>query len=51
MNEQIPEAWQINNRVNLMLLDTISEEGLHCKLSQRCGGTPAKQFKHLHNVG
>ena len=50
MNEQILETWQINNRVNLMLLDAISEEGLHCTLSKRGGGTPAKQFKHLHNV-
>ena len=33
-----------------MLLDAISEEGLHCTLSKRGGGTPAKQFTHLHNL-
>jgi len=48
MKEQIIETWHINNRVNLMLLEAISQEGLHCTLSKRGGGTPAKQFAHLH---
>ena len=50
MKEQIIETWQINNRVHLMLIDTMSDEGLHCTLSKRGGGTPAKQFTHLHNL-
>jgi len=33
-----------------MLIDAISDEGLHCTLSKRGGGTPAKQFTHLHNL-
>ena len=50
MEEQIIETWHINNRVHLMLIDAISAEGLHCTLSKRGGGTPAKQFTHLHNL-
>ncbi len=50
MKKQIIDTWNINNRVNLMLLNAISEEGLNCTLSSRGGGTPAKQFAHLHNV-
>lgn len=50
MQQQLIETWHINNRVNLKLLDAIAEEALHCTLSKRGGGTPAKQFAHLHNV-
>lgn len=50
MIEQFIETWRINNRANLILLDGISEEGLHLTLSKRGGGTPAKQFAHIHNV-
>ncbi len=50
MKEQIIETWHINNSVHLMLIDAISDEGLHCTLSKRGGGTPAKQFTHLHNL-
>ena len=50
MIENIIKTWNINNRVNLMLLEAISEEGLRCTLSKRGGGTPAKQFAHIHNV-
>lgn len=50
MVDQFVETWRINNRVNLILLDEISDEALHTTLSKRGGGTPAKQFAHLHNV-
>ncbi len=50
MKAQIIETWHINNRVHLMLIDAIRDEGLHCTLSKRGGGTPAKQFTHLHNL-
>jgi len=33
-----------------MLLDEISAEGLNVTFSKRGGGTPAKQFAHIHNV-
>ncbi len=50
MKAQIIETWHINNRVHIMLIDAIRDEGLHCTLSKRGGGTPAKQFTHLHNL-
>jgi len=50
MKEQIIETWHINNRINLMLIDAISDEGLDCTLSTRGGRTVALQFAHLHNV-
>lgn len=50
MQQQLIETWHINNRVNLKLLDALSAEALHCSLSKRGGGTPAKQFAHIHNV-
>lgn len=50
MKNKIIESWHINNRINLLLLDAIDGEALHCTLSSRGGGTPAKQFAHLHFV-
>ena len=50
MKDQIIETRHINNRVNLMLIDAIPEEGLHCTLSKRGGGTVASQFTHLHHL-
>jgi uncharacterized damage-inducible protein DinB len=50
MKEQIIETWMINNRVNLMLIDAISDEGMNCTLSKRGGRTVALQFAHMHNL-
>jgi uncharacterized damage-inducible protein DinB len=50
MKDQIIETWFINNRINLFLIDRISNEGMNCTLSQRGGRTVAQQFAHLHNV-
>lgn len=48
--DQIIETWNINNRVNLILIDAIPNEALHVSLSSRGGGTPAKQFAHMYNI-
>jgi len=50
VKDSIIESWLINNRVNLKLLDEISDEGLNCTLSKRGGRTVALQFAHLHNL-
>jgi uncharacterized damage-inducible protein DinB len=50
MREQILETWAINNRVNLKLLDGISDEGMTSTLSARGGRDVARQFSHMHNV-
>jgi uncharacterized damage-inducible protein DinB len=50
MTEQLLETWHINNRVNLMLIDHITEAGLRSTLSTRGGRDVARQFAHVHNV-
>ena len=50
MADDLLEAWRTNNRINLYLLDHISDAGLACTLSRRGGRGVAGQFAHLHNV-
>lgn len=50
MKDQVLEAWFVNNRINLMLIDKISNDGMNCTLSKHGGRTVALQFVHLHNV-
>ncbi len=47
---QVVEAWETNCRINQMLLDAITDEGLGCTLSTRGGRDVARQFAHLHDV-
>ncbi len=47
---QIIETWQINHRVNLMLLDALTDESLHFSLSPRGGGSIGHQLAHIYNV-
>jgi uncharacterized damage-inducible protein DinB len=49
MLEEILEAWRINQRVNLKLIDGISDEGMQCTLSKRGGRSVVRQFAHVHN--
>ena len=48
--DDLLEAWQTNNRINLFLLDRISDEGMRCTLSTRGGRDVARQFAHMHDV-
>ncbi len=50
MIDSMLEAWQTNNRINLFLLDRITDEGLRCSLSTRGGRDVARQFAHMHDV-
>ena len=50
MVELMLEAWHTNNRINLFLIDRISDEGLRCTLSARGGRDVARQFAHMHDV-
>ncbi len=50
MHEELLEAWRTNNRINLFLIDRISDAGMRCTLSKRGGRDVARQFAHLHNV-
>jgi uncharacterized damage-inducible protein DinB len=47
---ELLEAWRTNNRINLFLIDHISDEGMKCTLSKRGGRNVVRQFCHLHNV-
>ena len=49
MLDEILEAWRINNRVNLLLIERISDEGMRCTLSTRGGRNVVRQFAHMHN--
>jgi uncharacterized damage-inducible protein DinB len=48
--QQSIDTWQVNNRINLMLLDELGPEALACTLSKRGGRTVALQFAHMHDV-
>ena len=50
MLDELLEAWRTNNRINLFLIDRISDAGMKCTLSKRGGRDVARQFAHLHNV-
>lgn len=47
--QQLLETWEIHNRVNLYLLDSILPEHLSA-LSASKGRTVGEQFAHIHNV-
>jgi len=47
--DEVAEAWRINQRANLFLLDAIDDEGLRCTLSTRGGRSVGRQFAHLHD--
>ena len=48
LQEQLAESWRTNQRINLLLLREISDEGLACTLSKRGGRDVAGQFAHIH---
>ena len=50
MLNQLLETWQIDHRVNFVLIDAISEPGMASTLSTRGGRDVARQFAHMHNV-
>jgi uncharacterized damage-inducible protein DinB len=49
MHDQFLEAWNTNNRINLLLIDKISTTGMKSTLSKRGGRDVAAQFAHMHN--
>jgi uncharacterized damage-inducible protein DinB len=50
MKEQLIDTWQINNRMNLLLIDNITDTGMQKTLSTRGGRTVYLQLMHMHNV-
>lgn len=47
--KQIIETWEIHNRINLYLLDSIKDEHL-ADISASKGRNVGEQFAHIHNV-
>ena len=50
MKDQLLDTWQINNRLNLLLMDNITDAGMQKTLSIRGGRTVYQQLVHVHNV-
>ncbi|MDQ2976815.1 MAG: DinB family protein [Acidobacteriota bacterium] len=47
--KQFLETWEIHNRINLYLLDSVERAALR-SLSASKGRTVGEQFAHIHNV-
>jgi uncharacterized damage-inducible protein DinB len=50
MKEQLLNAWNINNRMNLLMMGNITDAGMQKTLSTRGGRTVYLQLVHVHNV-
>ena len=50
MESELVAAWRTNNRINLLLIEKISKQGMDCTLSVRGGRGAAGEFAHMHNV-
>ena len=50
MKEQLLDAWDTNHRMNLLLINNITDTGMQKTLSTRGGRTIFQQWIHIHNV-
>ncbi|MGQ0739564.1 MAG: DinB family protein [Bacteroidota bacterium] len=59
MEEQLANTWQIHQRMNMLLMDNITDAGMQQTLSTPAGMTPSgrrggrtvyQQWVHIHNV-
>ena len=50
MRDELLEAWRTNNRINLFLIDKISDAGMKSTLSKRGGRDVSRQFAHIHDI-
>lgn len=44
------DTWEINNRINVLLLDSFTEESFRRALSANRASTLLEQFVHIHNT-
>jgi uncharacterized damage-inducible protein DinB len=49
VEDQIVEAWEIHNRIQIYVLESLTEASLLCA-SQGKGRTVGDHFAHIHNV-
>lgn len=50
MKDQLLDTWQTHQKMNLLLMDNITDAGMQKTLSTRGGRTVYQQFIHIHNV-
>ena len=50
MKEQLIETWSISNKMTLLFIDEVSDEGMQKTLSTRGGRTIYQQLLHMNNV-
>ncbi|MBM2815949.1 MAG: hypothetical protein HW421_2711 [Ignavibacteria bacterium] len=50
LEKQSLEAWRINNQINIMLIESLSDEMLKASLSERGGRDVARQLAHVIEV-
>lgn len=50
LKEQLPNTWDINHRMNLLLINNTSDTGMQKTLSSRGGRSIFQQWIHIHNV-
>ncbi|MGH2552330.1 MAG: DinB family protein [Chitinophagaceae bacterium] len=50
MKDQLKNAWQINCKMNMLLIDNTTDTGMQKTLSTRGGRTVNLQWVHIHNV-
>jgi len=50
MKQQLIDAWQINNKMSLLFIDTVNDDAMQKTLSSRGGRTVYLQLVHVHNV-
>lgn len=48
--QQVVDSWQVNNRVNLLIIRELNMELLALSLSKKGGRTIGAQFAHIHAV-
>jgi len=50
LKEQLLNTWDINHRMNLLLINNTSDTGMQKTLSTRGGRSIFQQWIHIHNV-
>ena len=50
MKDQLLEAWRIHHKMNNLLIDNITDDGMQATLSVRGGRTVYQQWVHIDNV-
>jgi uncharacterized damage-inducible protein DinB len=50
MKEQLLQAWRTNNKMNLLFIDNVDDDGMQKTLSTRGGRNIYQQLVHVHNV-